>query len=67
MSFTKFKIIKRTRKAHECYNCYKKIENASTCSYGVTTDNDIVQNNGIVTGYFCTECREISENKEEHK
>jgi hypothetical protein len=60
---TKFKTVKRTRKRHECYNCFKTIEIGSTCTYGVTTDSDIVQNGGIVSGYFCTECRDVTENK----
>ncbi|MFT8352364.1 hypothetical protein [Clostridium saccharoperbutylacetonicum] len=60
---TKFKTVKRTRKVHECYSCFKRIEIGSTCTYGVTTDSDVVQNGGIVSGYFCTKCRDISENK----
>lgn len=60
---TKFKTVKSTKKRHECYNCFKTIEIGSSCTYGVTTDSDIAQNGGLISGYFCTECRDISENK----
>lgn len=57
---TKFKTVKRTRKSHMCYVCGKKIDIGSTCTYGVTTDSDIVSYKGeIRTGYFCVECRKI--------
>lgn len=60
---TRFRTVKRTRKTHECYNCFKIIPIGSTCTYGVTTDSDITRyKNQILTGYFCTECRDIQLN-----
>lgn len=62
--FTKFKTVNRTRKTHECYECGKKINIGSTCTYGVTTDSDIVRYKGeIKTAYFCTECRDTKLNQ----
>jgi len=60
---TKFKTVKRTKKLHLCYECNKRIDIGSTCTYGVTTDRDIVRYKGeIETAYFCLECRDISLN-----
>lgn len=65
MSFTKYKTIKRTKKTHECWNCEKILGIGQTCTYGVTTDSDIVGNGKkkIAYGYFCLECRDIELNK----
>lgn len=60
---TKFKTVNKTRKSHTCYDCGKKIAIGSTCTYGVTTDSNIVRyKNEIKTGYFCTDCRDTSLN-----
>ncbi len=61
--FTKFKTVKKTKKAHDCYECCKRIDTGSTCTYGVTTDSEIVRyKKEIMTAYFCTDCRDISLN-----
>ena len=58
---TRFNTVNKTRKLHVCYDCGKKIEVGSTCTYGVTTDSEIVRYKGeIRTGYFCTNCIDIS-------
>lgn len=64
MSFTKFRTVKSTKKSHPCYECGKTIPIGESCSYGATTDSDIVRyKNQIVAGYFCTECRDLDLNK----
>jgi hypothetical protein len=62
MAFTKMKIIKKTRKDHNCIGCGKFIPKHSTCSYGVTTARDcLIHGKDIDYGHFCQTCRELGE------
>lgn len=57
---TKYKTVK-TKKIHKCCGCHKRINIGSVCTYGVTTDRNLVRYKGeIMASYFCTECRDIN-------
>ena len=63
MSFTKYKTVCETKKDHCCYSCGLIISKGNLCTYGITTDPEIVGYKGkIVSGYFCASCRDINLN-----
>lgn len=67
--FTKFFTVHKTAKPHPCYMCGIIIPPGSTCTFGVTTDTDIVRDKkkGIETGYFCSNCRDCDLNDKRGK
>jgi hypothetical protein len=55
--------IKKTRKEHKCYDCYKIIPKWSSCYSATTTDKEYT--NTIQTAYWCEKCVSEADKEDE--